>query len=227
MNEQQKNTHTTQPVDWGCIAYREAWDRQKELVQRLTEQKERQQPLQERIVLCTHPSVYTLGKHGNPGNMLASARHLEHLGVELVQIERGGDITYHGPGQLVCYPIIDLEWRGWGIKKYIYTLEESVIKLCSRYGIHAERLLEATGVWVRNAAGRMEKVAAIGVKCTHFVTMHGLALNINPDMNFFQMINPCGITDKGVTSLAQLLNTQPDFDEVKKQFTQEILSLTA
>ncbi len=187
--------------NWGLISYAEAWDRQKEYFENIINAKMGGLTHTNYIVLCEHPSVYTLGKSGHQNNMLLNESQLNKIGAELFHIDRGGDITYHGPGQVVCYPLIDLENFHLGLKNYIHLLEQVVIDLCALYKVEATRLDGATGVWLDVGTGRERKICAMGVRCSHFVTMHGLALNVNTDLNYFNYINPCGFQDKGVTSL--------------------------
>ena len=204
--------------NWGVISYPEAWQRQTELFDELVNAKQEGRPYVNRIVFCQHPHVYTLGRHGKAANMLLSEEQLEHIGASLFHIDRGGDITYHGPGQITGYPIFDLETWHIGLKQYIYRLEETIIRFLALYGLKGERLEGATGVWLDPfVAGKARKICAIGVKSSRFVTMHGFALNINTDLNYFSLINPCGFTDKGVTSLAKELGKEQDFEEAKRQ----------
>lgn len=212
--------------DWGRIAYREAWDRQKEIFNALIDDREVDVPsVPERVVLVEHDPVYTLGFHGNADNMLASEERLRRLGAECIRIERGGDITYHGPGQLVVYPMLNIVRRGLGVKKYIELLENAVIELLHTYGIESSSNGDAIGVWLDWGMPGARKVCAIGVKVSHGITMHGLALNVTTDLNAFSEINPCGFTDKGVTSIARELGTVSEslFDEVKSRFAEILL----
>ena len=148
-----------------------------------------------------HPHVYTLGKSGKDANMLLGEAQLQAIGANALSYRQGGDITYHGPGQLVCYPILNLEDYHLGLKEYIHVLEEAVIQVCASYGIEAGRVKGATGVWLAIGTPRERKICAMGVRSSHFVTMHGLALNVNTDLRYFGYINPCGFINKGVTSL--------------------------
>lgn len=193
-------------IDWGTVEYAEAWDKQKELFDVRVAAKApgmvSSETFTDKAVFCEHPHVYTLGKSGIMENLLLSNNNLIEKGVSFFKTDRGGDITYHGPGQIVVYPIFDLEHFGIGLKQYIHNLEEAVIRTIAQFGIEGERLDGATGVWLDTTIpGRTRKICAIGVKSSRFITMHGLALNINTDLNFFNYINPCGFTDKGVTSL--------------------------
>ena len=156
------------------------------------------------LIFVEHPHVLTLGKSGDPGNVVVSHKRLEALGVEYFPINRGGDITYHGPGQLVGYPILDLDQFYTDIGKYMRMLEEAIIRTCADYGLEASRIEGLTGVWVDADQGlKARKIAALGVKCSRWVTMHGFAFNLNTDLDFFNLIVPCGINDRGITSLAK------------------------
>lgn len=155
----------------------------------------------EQIIMVEHNDVLTLGKHGKESNLLVSEDNLRALGIECIRIERGGDITYHGPGQLVVYPVIDLERYGLGVKAYVNLLEEAVIRYLKTHNIHAKRVEGASGVWVDSADGTDRKICALGIKCSRFVAMHGFALNVTTDLSAFNRINPCGFTDRGVTSI--------------------------
>lgn len=206
--------------DWGQLPYRRAWERQKELFSSLIENPEND----ETIVLVEHPHVYTLGFHGNQNNLIASEARLQALGAECIRIERGGDITYHGPGQLVVYPIINLRRHGLGVKAYIELVESSVVEVLKEWGITATSSPEEIGVWIDRGSPAARKICAIGVKVSHAVTMHGLALNVNTDLSAFGLINPCGILDKGVTSMARELGRDVDFEAVKKRLATIIAS---
>lgn len=213
--------------DWKHISYSEAWSRQTEIFNSLIEARKDGKPYDNRIIFCTHPHVYTIGKHGRQENMLISDDMLSRIGAEVFRIDRGGDITYHGPGQLVCYPILCLEDFNLGLKSYLNLLEEAVIRTCSHYGIQSGRVDGATGVWIDINTPRERKICAMGVRSSHFVTMHGLALNVNTDLKYFDYINPCGFTNKGVTSIEKETGTQVPMDEVRRILTDELLSLFA
>lgn len=209
--------------DLGTMPYKECWDIQRNLFDERLQRHSSQQTPDEAgcLLMVEHTPVYTLGKSGKHSNMLLSEEHLARLGAEFFHIDRGGDITFHGPGQVVCYPILDLERIGIGLRRYIDVLESAVIDTVAAYGIAAERLEGATGVWIcdRNAEGtpsRWRKICAIGVKASHFVTMHGLALNVATDLNWFTMINPCGFVDKGVTSIERETGRTIDIEQVKR-----------
>lgn len=171
-----------------------------------------------RLVFCEHNPVLTIGKSGREENLLIPEELLKQQGVAYYHTNRGGDITYHGPGQITGYPIFDLEHWHLGLKQYIHLLEETVIRFLALYGIHAERLDGATGVWLdAHDAKKARKICAIGVKSSRFVTMHGFALNINTDLKYYSLINPCGFVDKGVTSLEKELGKPQDFELAKRQ----------
>lgn len=206
--------------------YREVWEKQKALFSSLIASKKGgNNNAMECLLLGDHSPVYTLGFHGNAHNMLASEEMLRARGAECIRIERGGDITFHGPGQLIAYPIIDLERRSLGVKQYMHLLEEAVIRFLDLYGIKGERIEGATGIWIGKGTDRERKICAMGVKCSRFVTMHGLAININTDLSYFSAINPCGFVDKGVTSLAQELGHPVDFTLATIRLRDILLSL--
>lgn len=205
--------------DWKQIAYPQAWEQQEKLFDEVVAAKQGGTEYVNRIILCEHPHVYTLGRSGKERNMRLSDAQLQAIGATYYHIDRGGDITYHGPGQLVCYPILNLEEFGWGLKEYVHHLEEAVIQVCASYGIEAGRVAGATGVWLDGGGPRARKICAIGVRSSHYVTMHGLALNVNTDLRYFSYINPCGFVDKGVTSLQQELKREVPMDEVKLRLT--------
>lgn len=213
--------------NWGVISYPEAWQRQTELFDELVNAKQEGRPYVNRIVFCQHPHVYTLGRHGKAANMLLSEEQLERIGASLFHIDRGGDITYHGPGQLVCYPILNLEDFHLGLKEYLHLLEEAVIRVCASYGIEAGRVDGATGVWLETGTPRERKICAMGVRSSHFVTMHGLALNVNTDLRYFSYIHPCGFIDKGVTSIARETGHGISVEEVTERLQRELETLLA
>ncbi|MFA4851142.1 MAG: lipoyl(octanoyl) transferase LipB [Bacteroidales bacterium] len=167
------------------------------------------------LIFCEHPHVYTLGKSGLESNLLINQIQLQAQDASFYKIDRGGDITYHGPGQLVGYPILDLEMFGIGLKEYVYMIEETIIKTLKEFSITAERLEGATGVWLNTQTTKVRKICAIGVKISRSITMHGFAFNINTDLNYFKFINPCGFTDKSVTSLEKELRCKQDMEKVK------------
>ncbi|MCD8310683.1 MAG: lipoyl(octanoyl) transferase LipB [Prevotellaceae bacterium] len=212
-------------VDWKSIPYAEAWNRQEAWFDALVHAKAVGETGVQRIVFCEHPPVYTLGRSGKEGNMLLGEEQLRRIGATLYRIDRGGDITFHGPGQLVCYPIIDLQAFRLGVKEYVRLLEEAVIRTCAAYGVKTGRVAQATGVWLEGDTPSARKICAIGVRCSHFVTMHGLALNVNTDLHYFNYINPCGFVDKGVTSLARELGHAVEMEAVKERLAQVLRGL--
>jgi lipoyl(octanoyl) transferase len=161
--------------------------------------------------------VFTLGKSGNRQNLLADDQWLEAHGVSFYQTDRGGDITYHGPGQLVGYPVFDLDNFDLSVKEFVFDIETILIRVIKRYGLHGSRIERATGVWIdAGIKGKERKIAAIGMRIHNKVSMHGFALNVNTDLDYFNYINPCGFQDKGVTSLQQELGHPVDMDKVKE-----------
>lgn len=168
------------------------------------------------LIFVEHPNVYTLGKSGSENNLLIDHIQLQTKDAKFFRTDRGGDITYHGPGQIVGYPIFDLEKLRVSLKEYIHRLEEAIIMTVSQFGIHGSRLAGATGVWLdTDKKGKARKICAIGVRASRYVTMHGFAFNVNTDLTYFNFINPCGFTDKGVTSLEKELGEKQDFEAVK------------
>jgi lipoyl(octanoyl) transferase len=204
--------------DLGKIDYKQAWDHQEEQFEKVMQNKMTSNGDLHYLLFCEHPHVYTLGKSGEGSNLLISDEMLKRINATYYRINRGGDITYHGPGQIVVYPIFNLEAFGINLKDYIHKLEEVIIKFLKDYGISATRLEGATGVWLDvGVPGRERKICAIGVRASRFVTMHGLAFNINTNLEYFSYINPCGFIDKGVTSLQKELGRAIDMDEVKNK----------
>lgn len=230
-------------VDLGVMPYRRAWALQHNIFDAMVEAKrlsatrkthdrginvvDNGDSIRGKILLTEHPSVITLGLHGDEHNLLADSDMLLRRGIEVIRIERGGDITYHGPGQLVAYPIIDMERFGLGVKSYVNLLEESVIRTVAQFGVEAVRVDGATGVWVDAGKTTERKICAIGVKCSRFVTMHGLALNVSTDLSAFNAINPCGFTDRGVTSLCRETHGDVSMSEVKTVLADNMLALLA
>lgn len=174
------------------------------------------------VLLVEHPPVYTLGKSGRAENLLVDPARLSELGATFFHIDRGGDITFHGPGQLVCYPILDLEPLGIGLRDYIGALEECVIRTVARYGIRAGRIAGASGVWLDMQSAHPRKICAIGVRSSRFVTMHGFALNVTTDLAWFSRIHPCGFTDRGVASIASETGLRPPMEEVKRTVVEQL-----
>ncbi|NOX97523.1 MAG: lipoyl(octanoyl) transferase LipB [Nitrospirae bacterium] len=198
----------------GILDYRKAWDLQRELVG-----KRFKKEINDTLLLVEHPPVFTIGRSGSKKNLLVSDKHLEEKGVSVYEVDRGGDITYHGPGQMIGYPILDLNEHGRDVHLMLRNLEEVIIKFLSDYEVEALRIPGYTGAWVGK-----EKIAAIGIGVRHWITFHGFCLNINPDMSYFSMINPCGIKGKGVTSLTELKKrTTPGGDTPKLKDLQKNL----
>ncbi len=207
-------------LDWKLIPYSIAYEQQKKIFEETINKKANQNQVENTLIFCEHPHVITVGKHGKSTNLLFPENLLNEKEISLFHIDRGGDVTYHGPGQLVVYPIFDLDTFHIGLKSYIHLLEESIIILLKEYNINAERLNGATGVWLEtDNPSKTRKICAIGVKSNRFVTMHGLALNINTELDYFRFINPCGFIDKGVTSMQQELGKTIDKELVKKQLS--------
>ncbi len=214
--------------DLGLIKYKDAWDFQEKLHSELMQKKITKSidysDESEYLLFCEHPNVYTLGKSGDENNLLIDYIQLQAQNAEFYNTNRGGDITYHGPGQIVGYPIIDLDKHKIGVKKYISILEESIINLLENYQIKSERLEGATGVWLdSHHPGKARKICAIGVRVSRGITMHGFAFNVNTDLKYFDYINPCGFIDKGVTSLSVELNQTIDFNLIKSQLKEILL----
>lgn len=214
-------------VDWNLISYADAWKQQQEVFDAMIAAKMDKQPTadMQQIVYCEHPHVYTLGKHGKPSNMLVNEEFLKKINASFYPIDRGGDITYHGPGQIVGYPLLDLENFNLSLKDYIYNIEECIIRTLEHYNIEGDRLAGATGVWLEKDSPRARKICAIGVRASRYVTMHGFAFNVNTDLKYFSYINPCGFVDKGVTSLQQELGHEVPLSEVKDLLTKNFDSL--
>lgn len=214
-------------LDWGLIDYAQAWSNQEEIFNHIIETKKEGKPtlVLERVILCEHPHVYTLGKSGEQNNLLINDEFLSKINATFFKIDRGGDITYHGPGQLVGYPILDLENHHVSLKEYIHIIEEAIIMTIAEYGIVGTRLDGATGVWLDVGTPKARKICAIGVRASKFVTMHGYALNVNTDLSYFNHINPCGFIDKGVTSIQKETQKNVAMSDVKALFKKHFSSL--
>lgn len=215
--------------DLGLMGYSECWDYQRLLFERMLAAKAGDAEARAQIereagwlLLVEHNPVYTLGKSGKDENMLVSESYLRSIGAEFFHIDRGGDVTFHGPGQVVGYPILDLERIGIGLRDYIDALEGAVIDLCREWGIEAGRVAGASGVWIEGDSPRARKICAIGVRSSRYVTMHGFALNVNTDLRYFSHINPCGFVDRGVTSLRKELSHEVDMELVKSQIVKHL-----
>lgn len=217
--------------DLGLIDYKEAWDYQENIFAEYLRFKalnrdlsaDMQTEIEGKVIFCEHPHVYTLGKSGEQNNLLIADEFLKKIDATYYKINRGGDITYHGPGQIVGYPIIDLERFNLQVKQYIANLEQSIILTLSEFGIRSERLNGATGVWLdTNQPQKTRKICAIGVKASRFITMHGFAFNVNTNLEYFNYINPCGFVDKGVTSMEKELGQKQDLNFVKQVLKQKM-----
>jgi lipoyl(octanoyl) transferase len=220
--------------DWGIIDYKKAWDAQEKLFSEIVETKisnrnlpeDEQHTTDNYLIFCQHPHVYTLGKTGKPEHLLLNEEGLSQHQASFYHINRGGDITYHGDGQLVVYPILDLDNFFTDIHLYLRTLEEAVIQTLADFGIKAGRIQGLTGVWIDfEKQLNPRKICAMGVRSSRWVTMHGLALNVNTDLTYFSHIVPCGIADKAVTSMANELGGQQDLELVKKHLQSHLIDL--
>ncbi len=207
-------------TNWGLIDYKEAWDRQTALQQEFIHAKRNDQELswQGALILCEHPAVYTLGKSGSEDHLLIGAAERAEKGLGFYKINRGGDITHHGPGQVVGYPILDLEYWYRDVHRYVRNIEEVIIRVLRTYQIEGIRLEGYTGVWTKDQEGIFKKVCAIGVHMSRWVSMHGFALNVNNDLNLFEHIVPCGIKEEGmeVTSIKKLTNQEINMTEINE-----------
>jgi len=204
-------------IDIGLKEYKEAWKFQEKIHALLKENRNKEvfNKYAGSLIFCEHPHVYTLGKSGQSNNLLISNDVLTQIHASFYKSDRGGDITYHGPGQIVGYPIFDLQTMKLGVKEYIHKIEEAIIVLLKNYNINATRRQGATGVWLNVGLPDERKISAIGVRVSKAATMHGFALNVNTDLNYFTYINPCGFQDKGVTSMQKELGLDLDINEVK------------
>jgi lipoyl(octanoyl) transferase len=217
--------------DLGLIDYKQCWDYQEELfaeilaVKSSNRKENKTVATKNHLIFCEHPHVYTLGKSGDEKNLLVNEDYLKSRGATFHKINRGGDITYHGPGQIVGYPIIDLDNFFTDIHKYLRFLEEAVILTLKEYGLASERSPGETGVWFDVGTTRARKICALGVKSSRWVTMHGFAFNVNSDLSYFGNIIPCGITDKSVTSLQKELGKELNMDEVRNKLKTHLVEL--
>jgi len=218
-------------IDWGLIDYQEAWNKQEEIFNKTLVVKHDNRvnnteiPTENFLIFNEHPHVYTLGKSGKPEHLLLDEKALEEKDASYYKINRGGDITYHGPGQIVGYPILDLDNFFTDIHLYLRTLEEAIILTLNDYGIQAGRYPSFTGVWIDGDNEKARKICAMGVRASRWVTMHGFAFNVNADLSYFGNIVPCGIDDKDVTSMERELGYKPNIDEVKDKLKGHIASL--
>ena len=217
--------------DLGLIDYKEAWDYQEKRFNEILDVKKnnrkenRQDPTLSYLLFCEHPHVYTLGKSGDEKNLLVNEDYLKSRGATFYKINRGGDITYHGPGQIVGYPILDLDNFFTDIHKYLRFLEEAVILTLAEYGIESTRSDGETGVWLDVGTDKARKICALGVRSSRWVTMHGFAFNVNCDLSYFGNIIPCGIVDKSVTSMQKELNREVDMQEVQQMLKGHLKNL--
>ena len=215
-------------LDLGVIDYQKAWDLQEELFQRTIQQKidarsnPESLPTKNYLLFCEHPHVYTLGKSGSQENLLLDSSELDEVDARFYKINRGGDITYHGPGQLVMYPVFDLDHFFTDIHKYMRYLEEAVILTLREFGIESGREEGLTGVWLDPQGAQPRKICAMGVKSSRWVTMHGIGFNVNTDLHYFSHIIPCGIEDKAVTSMQSELGKTMVMGDVKSILLQKM-----
>ena len=210
------------------IEYKDAWNYQEKKFNAIIDSKKpkEQNPEEDNYILfCEHPHVYTLGKSGTQNNLLINDEFLHKINASYYKTNRGGDITYHGPGQIVGYPILDLEKFDLSLKSYIRNLEEAIIITLKEYNLQTTRLDGATGVWLDVDGKNTRKICAIGVKASRYVTMHGFALNVNTDLSYFNHINPCGFVDKGVTSMEKELGTKINYEEIKSKLLVNLLKI--
>lgn len=206
-------------LDLGLIEYGEAWRYQEERFNRLVEHKRNGgPPANQYLLFCEHPHVYTLGKSGDEANLLIRQEFLKKIDATYCRTDRGGDITYHGPGQVVGYPIVDLELLGMGLRQYVSLLEQTIMDLLEGYGIHSTIMEGATGVWLdADHPAKARKICAIGVRSSRYITMHGFALNVNTNLDYFTYINPCGFDTRGVTSMELELGKKQEMGIVKQE----------
>jgi lipoyl(octanoyl) transferase len=205
-------------TDYGKIEYKTAWDQQESLLQANVSAKATKEPTCHHLLFCEHPAVYTLGKSGSESNVLISAAEMEEQQIQFFRTNRGGDITFHGPQQIVGYPILDLELFYTDIGRYLRELEDVIIGTLAVFDITGERSKGETGVWIEpGIPGRERKICAMGVRCSRWITMHGFALNVNTDLSYFNNIIPCGIQDKQVTSMEKEMGSSLDYEAVKSQ----------
>lgn len=212
-------------IDFGISGYGDILSLQEKYFGLITDSKIKGIPGRETLMIGEHFPVITMGRRADERNILADENQLRQRGVEVYKTGRGGDVTYHCPGQLILYPILDLDKHGLGVKDYVDLLEESVIRLLADYGIKGERIPGATGVWIGKGTEEERKICAIGIKCSRFCTMHGLSLNVNSDLDGFHLINPCGFKDKGVTSMKKELGKELDMQEIKRKISGIFLGL--
>ena len=213
--------------DLGLMDYQTAWALQKELFNSAIHDKlnHLKPAFAHHLLVCEHPHVYTLGKSADTKNLLLSQNQLTEKNISVYNIERGGDITYHGPGQLVVYPIFDLETLKIGVKEFVYKVEECIISTLKTFGIESQRIAGRIGIWLGKDTNNERKIAAIGIKCSRYVTMHGLALNVATDLNYFNFIIPCGILDKAVTSIQSEIHRSEILIDVKNELIKQFSTI--
>tara|TARA_B100000287_G_scaffold429448_1_gene482819 strand:- start:170 stop:871 length:702 start_codon:yes stop_codon:yes gene_type:complete len=217
--------------DLGLIDYKKCWDYQESIFSKILQTKslnkhnQKKTPTENHVFFCEHPHVYTLGKNGDENNLLVNSEYLKKCGADFYKINRGGDITYHGPGQIVCYPVLDLENFFLDIHKYLRSLEEVVILTLKEYNLIGERSKGETGVWFDVGGKKARKICALGVKNSRWVTMHGLAFNVSTDLSYFENIIPCGIANKSVTSLEKELGEKVNINDVKEKIKLHFLDV--
>lgn len=215
-------------INLGHIDYQKAWKIQEEIFNKTinikieNRKKETNNLTQNYIITCSHPHVYTLGKSGEEKNLLIDKKIIKKKKLAYYKINRGGDITYHGPGQIVIYPIIDLENFFTDIHLYLRKLEETIIKTLDSYDIKSGRIDKLTGVWINNESSSPKKICAMGVKCSRWVTMHGLALNVSTDLSYFDNIIPCGINDKAITSIENEIDKIVNMKSVENEIIKNL-----
>ncbi|MGD2034762.1 MAG: lipoyl(octanoyl) transferase LipB [Bacteroidales bacterium] len=222
--------HFVHFIDLGPKEYKEAWEFQERVHSRVLDNRSSQGKDADAgtLLFCEHPHVYTLGKSGQSDNLLINEDFLKKINATFYRSNRGGDITYHGPGQIVGYPVFDLDKLKSGVRTYIYSIEKTIIKTLEKFTIESGRLDGATGVWLDAGQPTARKICAIGVRISRAVTMHGFALNVNTDLNYFSYINPCGFQDKGITSMQKELGREVDPEAVKNELKtgiKEVFSL--
>lgn len=217
--------HNAKLHDIGFMDYEEVWQLQKEIFHRSVQEKIDGLVPEHHLIVCEHPHVYTLGKSAKQTNLLLSESELRDKSIDVFDIERGGDITYHGPGQLVVYPIFDLEQLRLGVRQFVFNIEQAIINVLGEHGIESGRIDGRIGIWTDIGGADERKLAAIGIRCSRHITMHGLALNINTDLSLFGNIIPCGIQDKGVSSIQEELGREIPMSDVKNSMLEQFSTI--
>lgn len=211
--------------DIGFMDYEEVWQLQKEIFHRSIQEKISGLKPEQHLIVCEHPHVYTFGKSAQQTNLLLSESELKNKSIDVYDIERGGDITYHGPGQIIVYPIFDLEQLHIGVKQFVFNIEQCIINVLAEYGLETERIKDRIGIWLGKDTADERKIAAIGIKCSRHVSMHGLALNVNTDLSLFNHIIPCGIADKSVSSMQKELGREISMTDIKNKLINEFSTI--